>query len=371
MSGIPNTRPYFPNQMAEDIARDIAALLSSGQLMMGPYQDRAEAGFAQSVGTSYAVSLNSGTTGLQIALRYAKCRGRDVLVPAASFVTDLGAVLMEGGNPILIDCDPETLAVDPVDLRTKMTKNTTALIWVHLTGYISDQYLEIQAFARENRLLLIEDSSHAHGARIDGHRAGSLGNVGIFSMYPTKVLTSGTGGFLTTDDSDLAKFARELRNFGKEEATGEILHLGNDWFMDEIRACVASHQIEALEEISARRVRAAQCYTERLSNRHRFRVFHPRDGHRPGWYQYPVLFQDSAMADAAIVALKSKEIYCKKIYRPPHEEKVFADLPTPNIEKACDFLNRAVCLPMMTDISEEEIDTVCDALLDFCNSYRA
>jgi len=359
---IPFTRPYFPEEMREEILRNMAGVFETGRLMMGPYAAKAEAAFAVATGCKNAVSLNSATTGLQICLRFAEAQGKDVIVPAASFVTDAGAVLMEGGNVVFADCDPKTLALDPADLARKLTPDTAAIIWVHLTGYISEDYAKIQTLAKQAGALLIEDASHAHGAHRDGTLSGGFGDAGVFSFYPTKVVTSGTGGMLTTDREDIAEYAKSLRLFGKDDATGEIVRLGNDWFMDEIRACVAASQIERLQEIVAMRQTIAAKYLERLRGKSGLRLLGPSNAHAPSWYQFPVFLEGSKDSSAVIGDLKERGVTAKKIYKPLHHEPLFSEYGNDSLTGSVELLETSLCLPMMPDMTDQEIDAVCSAV---------
>jgi len=175
--------------------------------MQGEYTNNLESSFASYIGTAKAVSTNTCTTALQICLMHYDVRGYEVLVPTASFFTDVSVVRWAGGIPILVDADPLTLTFDMEDLKRKVTSRIKVIIWVHLTGVISPNWREIVAFAKENNLFLIEDCAHAHGASVDGIKAGAIGDVGCFSFYPTKVMTTGTGGILTTNDDELANGA--------------------------------------------------------------------------------------------------------------------------------------------------------------------
>src|SRR5437773_3986059 len=257
-------KPFFPPDSRREILASIDAMLESGQLMLGEHSKNLEAAFAVHHGTRSAVATNSCTSALQICLMHYDVRGREVLVPSAGFITDISVIQWAGGTPILVDCDPATLAFDLDDLRRKVSPRTKGMIWVHLIGLISPAWKEIVAFAREHELFLIEDCAHAHGAEVDGRKAGSFGDVGCFSFYPTKVMTSGTGGILVTSDPALEKSAREIRLFGRENGTGGVVREGNDWFLDEIRACIAHSQLKDLEMFLARRREIAGLYHQKL-----------------------------------------------------------------------------------------------------------
>ena len=349
--------------MRSVIVKDFEAVLAGGQFIGGRFSDQIERDFERHTGSRHAVSLNSATTGLQIALRFAGACGREVLVPAASFVTDVSAVLFEGATPVLVDCDPATLALDIKDLARKITSKSAAIIWVHLTGYISDQFEQIRELAENSGVLLIEDASHAFGAEMNGRKAGSFGDVSVFSLYPTKLITSGTGGLLTTNNSEIAQLARKLRLFGKDEKTGEINVLGNDWFLDELRACVGAHQVAALDLIIGKRRAAAKSYSMGIDGLPRMRVLKPIKAHHPAWYQFPVFLDDGVDHDAVQQKMKAAGIACKRIYKPLHHEAIFRKYGSGEDLKGAEYLlDRSLCLPMFTGITENQIDKVTDTL---------
>lgn len=361
---IPFTKPWFPEAMRRDLLADLDSVMASGELMLGRFAKSLEQHFADLTRTTHAVSLTTATTGLQIALRHADVSGSEVLVPAASFITDVSAVQMEGGTPVLVDIDPATLSFDMADLERKVTRRTKAIIWVHLVGYIAENYRQILDFAKRHSLFVIEDASHAHGASIDSRPAGSLGDVGLFSFYPTKIMTTGTGGMLVTKDEPLAQFAQAMRLFGKDVNSGEIIHQGNDWFMDEFRACIGVHQARSLAANLERRRTAAAKYLDRLRNRRHIRCLQPQGENHPAWYQFPVFLGDGIDSEIIRQEMNSRNIACKQIYKPVHHETLFAEMNRPGLEGAERALGQSLCLPMFVDITVEEIDHIVDVLLD-------
>lgn len=361
-SKIPFYRPSFSDAQRSAIARSMDEILTSGLLMLGPYLAGLERTFSTLAGTTHAIGLNSATTALQIALTKFDVRDHEVLVPAAAFLTDASAVIFAGGRPVLVDIDPETLSFDLEDLERKLTPMTKGVIWVHLAGFIAENWRDIVRWAKDRGLFLIEDASHAHGATVAGRAAGSLGDVGVFSFYPTKVVTAGTGGMMTTNDVEIATFAREMRVFGKS-ASGEILHIGNDWFLDEIRACVGFHHASALDRQLARRRDLAARYGAGLANQYGLRLFPVAADQAPSWYHYPIILPDQARLEAVSRALMTEDgIATKVIYKPIHEETAFRFLNQGGLLGAETALGRTLCLPMFVDMTDEEVDRVCDAV---------
>ena len=353
---IPITKPWFPETMRENITRDISDIISSGNLMLGKYTKLFENSYKQIAKTKEAISIASATSGLQIALRYAEVSGFEVLVPAASFITDVTSIQMEGANPILVDIDPSTLTFDYKDLKKKLSKKSRAIIWIHLTGYIGSEYKKIQTFAKDNGLFLIEDASHAHGSQIDGKMAGSLGDVGVFSFYPTKVMTSGSGGMLTTDNKDFAEFARSMRLFGKNSKTGETTLIGNDWFLDEFRCCIGYHQSLYLSENLQKRRNIAQKYTKAIEKIKNISTLELVQNHFPAWYQFPFFCDKIIEPNLLRRKLNDNGISCKKIYEPIQKEKIFKSLVCQGKFNANKILESSVCLPLYVELKEKDIE---------------
>lgn len=359
---VPFYKPSFSAGQRADITAGIDAMLQSGQLMMGPWKDRFETLFRDMTGCSRAVSVNSATTALQIALQHYDVAGHEVLVPAGAFLTDVSSVLFAGGTPVLVDLDADTLSFDLADLERKITTRTKGIIWVHLTGIIASNHAQLIEAARRHGLFVIEDAAHAHGAEIGGRKAGSLADVGVFSFYPTKVVTAGTGGILTTNQPALAEYALKMRMFGKD-AAGEIVHLGNDWFLDEIRACVGYNHARDLEAQLARRRALAEHYRVRLANQPGLTLLDIPAGHMPSWYHFSVRLADRVDRAKLMDALKSDGIATKVIYKPLHQEQVFRHLDTGGFRQTEDILDRHLCLPMFADLQAADVDYVADRLI--------
>jgi perosamine synthetase len=336
-------KPYFPPESRREILASIDAMLESGQLMLGEHGKNLETAFAARHGTRAAVATNSCTSALQICLMHYDVRGREVLVPSAGFITDISVIQWAGGIPVLVDCDPATLALDLEDLKRKVSPRTKGMIWVHLIGLISPAWKEIVAFAREHHLFLIEDCAHAHGAEIDGVKAGAFGDVGCFSFYPTKVMTSGTGGILVTNDPALEKSAREIRLFGRENGTGGVVREGNDWFLDEIRACVAHSQLKDLEMFLTRRREIAGLYHQKLWGTPGISMLNVAEGNLPAWYHYTVFVDESLdYAKLAKSLLEKHAVPTKPIYIPLHQEAIFKHLDDGSLKNTERALNRSL-----------------------------
>ena len=215
MSFIPVAAPSIGSR---EIAYVTDAVQSGWVSSIGPYLERFEQAFAEYVGVTRAVAVSNGTVGLHLAL-YALGigAGDEVIVPDLTFVATAHAVIQTGATPVFVDVEPDTWCMDPAAVREAITPRTRAVIPVHLYGHAADMSA-INMLAEEYGLLVVEDAAEAHGAEISGQRVGGLGQVGVFSFYGNKIMTTGEGGMLTTNDSILADRLRYLKDHGMSPA---------------------------------------------------------------------------------------------------------------------------------------------------------
>lgn len=357
------SKPFFSDAQRRRILEGIASVLESGRVMLGPFAAALERDFAAHTGTAHAISVNSCTTALQIGLDYLGARGGEVLVPAAAFTTDLSVVRWGGAKPVLVDIDPLTLSFDLADLERKASPRTKGIIWVHLTGLIAPNYREIVDFAARRQLFLLEDCAHAHGAAIDGRSAGSIGIAGCFSFFATKLITSGAGGMITTNDPALDRFAREMRLFGRG-SDGAVVREGNDWFLDEFRACVALAQLAELDDMLARRRTIAAWYARALANQPGIALLDVPSNAEHAYYQYPVFLDSRLDASRIAATLRTKHrVEAKRIYLPVHQEAIFREYDDGTLRAAERTLHRSLALPMHPAVTEADVERAAAALV--------
>jgi len=363
--------PYFSEESLNSILDEIKLVLKSGRLTDGPYAQEFERKFAEYNRIKYAVSVNSGTAALDVALRYFKLAGREVIVPTNTFVSTPHSVLFAGGKPVFADMKADTLCIDPDDVRKKLSPNTAGIIVVHIAGLVCPQINEIKELCNENGLFLLEDAAHAHGAMIDGKMAGTLGDAGCFSFYPTKVMTTCEGGMIITNNSQLAEQARCLRTVG-QDAERKAVMLGHNWRLNEMAAVVGKHQLEHLEDFVIKRNEVAKWYEEALSNVEGISLFKVPSNFRHSYYKYPVKLADGIKREKLGSLLKEKYgVETGHVYYPPCHLQPFymenfgtkiGDLPV-----AERVLNKVLCLPMHCGLTKENVDYIHDALVSSIN----
>ena len=241
-------RPWFSEAELAEILPAVERVLRSGRLILGEETEAFESAFRDYIGVDHAVAVSSCSAALQIALRFFRVEGREVILPANNFPGVVGAVLYEGGVPILAEMDPRTFCIDVEDAVSRITPRTAGMIVVHLAGLVVPEIDRLREVCQERGLFLIEDAAHAHGAAIGARKAGSLADAACFSFYPTKIMTTGTGGMITTSNPELADHARLLRHHGQGSRRAEFLELGSDWCMSEVHAVLGLQQLARLEE---------------------------------------------------------------------------------------------------------------------------
>ena len=341
------------------------ASLASGSLTLGPNTQELEAAFSKRHGVDHAVAVNSGTSALEIILRALDVAGREVIVPANTFFATAAAVLHAGGRPRFADISPSTLALSVESLQAALTDDTAGVVLVHIGGLVTPEIDDLVALCERRGIFLVEDAAHAHGASYDGRHAGQFGIAAGLSFYPTKVMTTGEGGMILTDDERLRDEARIYRDQGKAGFLGgEHVRLGYAWRMSELHAAVGVVQERRLDDFIAVRRRVAAFYDEALGAVNGVTVTPPPAACISNYYKYIALLDPGidrqAVKDEARARglAMSGEVYA----RPLHHEPVFADVPHGPLPVSEDVCARHVCLPVHSDMTDAEAAFVVDTL---------
>ncbi len=365
---IPAAGIYFPEEDRRKILGEIDEILKSGRLTLGKYGKEFEERFAQYVGTNYAVAVNSGTSALEIILRALDIEGSSVVVPTNTFFATPASVIHAGGKVIFADVT-DNLCLDPESLRMKIRKDTEAVIVVHIGGIISLQIKKIQQICKEHNLLLIEDAAHAHGSTLNGRKAGSFGIAAAFSFYPTKVITSGEGGMITTNDENIYKRALVFRDQGKAGFYGNVhTEMGHNWRMSEVHATIGFSQFARLEEFITDRRRIAKIYNQGLKRVNGVTLVKIPPDVKSNYYKYVALLEQGI--DRITLKKELKEKYdvslSGEVYELPcHLQPIFKKLYDFNggeFPVAEDLCKRQICLPIFAKMTEEQAGYVMESL---------
>jgi len=366
MIQVPAARVVFRPEDRRWIAERIEEVLESGQLTLGKYGAAFEQAFARTCGVAHAVAVSSGTSALEIVLRTLGIEGRDVLVPANTFFATAAAVVHAGGRPVLMDTDLESFGTAPEEIARRATSNTAGAIVVHIGGLVSRRTRELVEAARARGLWVVEDAAHAHGSSHDGVAAGAFGVAGTFSFYPTKVVTSGEGGMIVTNDERIAVEARIYRDQGKASFTQNAhVRMGYNWRLSEPHAIIGLRHLERLPEMTADRLRIAAIYDEGLRSLARLRPLAVPPGGVCNYYKYVVVADALGDRKALKAELREShgvalagEVYEEPLQRQPVFER-YADGALPGSLAAC---ANHLCLPIFPGMTHEQAHLVLDAL---------
>jgi len=365
---IPAAKIYFPEDDRKAILKQIDGILESGQLTLGKYSREFEQRFAKYVGTKYAVAVNSGTSALEIIMRALDIKDSSVIVPTNTFVATPAAVIHAGGKVIFADIT-DNLCLDPASLRRQIKKDTKAVFVVHIGGLVPPQIAEILKICQENGLLLIEDAAHAQGSTLNGKKAGSFGTAAAFSFYPTKVITSGEGGMITTDNERIYQRALVFRDQGKAGFFGNVhTEMGYNWRMSEIHATLGLSQFARLEEFITDRRRIAHFYGNELKKVNGVLPVKIPPEAKSNYYKYMAVLEDSIDRAALKKELKEKHTVSLsgEVYELPcHLQPIFKALcgfKGGEFPMAEDLCQRNICLPVFAGMNEEQARYVVESL---------
>ncbi|GDY32039.1 DegT/DnrJ/EryC1/StrS family aminotransferase [Gandjariella thermophila] len=346
-------------QVREELDLAWKTVLEHGRFVGGPELERFEEQFAHYCGATACVGVANGTDALELILAALGIgHGDEVIVPGNTFVATAEAVCAVGARPRFVDVCPDTLLIDPAAVDAAVTRNTAAIIAVHLYGQMVDVHC-LTALARRHGLALVEDAAQAHGARWAGRRAGTAGVAAGFSFYPGKNLGAlGDGGAVVTSDAELARRVRRLANHGRVDGD-RYRHLdsGRNSRLDTLQAAVLSAKLHRLDADNARRRELMAHYREGLPPFCVPVAVHPAA--EPVHHLAVVQVADRTKVSAA---LSAAGIGWGLHYPVPcHQQPAFAEFaePLPVVERAA---GRVISLPMFPSLTTDDIARICDVL---------
>ena len=371
---VPAARLVFPAEDRAEIHALIEESLTSGSLTLGKHTERFEAAFAARHDVPYAVAVNSGTSAIEIILRHLGVDDAEVIVPANTFFATAAAVMHAGGRVRLADVDADTLALSAATVEAALTDATAGVVMVHIGGLISPETVAIRDLCARRGLFFVEDAAHAHGSSLGGVAAGSFGSAGAFSFYPTKVMTSGEGGMIVTSDERLRDDAVIYRDQGKAGFLGgEHVRLGAAWRMSELHAAVGLVQLRRLDQFIATRRAAAAVYDQAFAGSDApagLTALPVPPASLSNYYKYVALLDGAIDRDGFKRAVReghgvslSGEVYSA----PLHHHPVFAKLEHAGLPVAERICVRQVCLPVHSDMTNDEAHRVVDAVRSVLN----
>ncbi len=363
---VPLSRPSIGQ---DDIAA-VLEVLRSPNLSMGPAVRRFERAVAEYVGTAEAVAVNSGTSGLHLCLAAEGIGpGDEVITTPFSFVASANCALYQGARPVFADIDPLTLNLDPRRVEAAVTRRTRAIVSVDVFGQPGPTE-PLRAIAARHGIALVEDACEAIGAERNGRRVGTGVRSAVFAFYPNKAITTGEGGVIVTDDRELAALMRSLANQGRDDAGTWMNHvrLGFNYRLDEMSAALGASQMARLDRILDRREQVAGWYAERLWRVEGIRLpYVARETTRMSWFVYVIQLDERVDRTSLMAALEADGIPTRPYFVPIHLQPLYRERfgHGPGEFPVAERVARAtLALPFFTEMTEDQVDLVCDRLID-------
>jgi len=354
---IPSFRYYFPQESIDFVSEKFREILETGAfLSTGKHCAELEDKFASYVGLQHAVTVNSGTAALEAIFRAIDVRGFDVIVPTNTFAATAFAVVHAGGRPIFADCTDD-LTVDPEDVKKKLTDKTKVVVTVHVGGMVSPHTYDLVDLCEEKGIYLVEDAAHAHGSALDGKKAGTFGVAGAFSFFSTKVMTTGEGGMVVTNDEAISDKVRLLADQAKVDGRNYHEELGLNWRMAEVQALMGLAQLEHLDSFIDKRTEIAKIYDEEFENVASLSPLKVPSNVRHSYYKYIVFLDKTLNREEIQKTLKTEYNVSLGGYvydLPCHLQPVFKDFVQSSLPVSEDLCNRHICPPIYVQMTEEE-----------------
>jgi perosamine synthetase len=352
---IPISKPVIGPRERELV---LDALDSGWVSSIGKYIDEFEANFARYCGTDYALAVSNGTTGLHLALAALGLQaGDEVIIPDLTFVATANAVAYTGATPVLAEIDADTLCLDPASVKSLITSRTKAIVPVHLYGHPADMDA-LNAIAEAYGLAVVEDAAEAHGAEYKGRRVGGLGTCGVFSFYGNKVITTGEGGMLTTNDRAFYDHARRLRDHAMSPVR-RYFHedRGFNYRITNLQAALGVAQLERIDEFLGRRAEIMDWYASEIVTSDTIRLNRVKHWAKSAYWMICLEVDgfDEASRDAFMQALKARGIDSRPYFCTMSALPMYRQTPLPVASaKATTGLN----LPSYFELTRSDVQRI-------------
>ncbi len=387
MTSNENFLPYNLPDISDAEIDAVVEALRSGWLAPGPRARAFEADFAAFTGAKHAIALDSATAGLHLALvALGIGAGDEVITTPTTFAASVNVIIHTGATPVLADITLDDYCIDPAVIEAAITPRTKAIMPVHHGGSAC-RMDEILAIARRHNLRVIEDAAHALGTEIGGRSVGAFGDATVFSFYPTKNVTSGRGGMLTTDDDAIADRCRLLALHGMSNDAWDrytergawayqVLAAGYNYAMSDFQAALGHAQFARLAGFQAQRRRLAERYNARFAAHPAIIAPTEREGTTHAWHLYVVRIDAGATTigrDRFIEELKQRgigtSVHFIPIHHHPYYRETFGWAPGdhPVADSAFEAM---ISLPLYTRMSDHDIDRVSDAVEEIVRDNR-
>lgn len=360
MNKIPVADPIFNGNEIKYLTECIkTSWVSSGKFVA-----TLEEKFADFCGTRYACATSNGTSALHLLLVALGIKeGDEVLVPDLTYVSSANAVAYTGAKPVFVDVDKEIWAMDPEKIEKKITKKTKAILVVHLYGHPADMD-KINSIAKKHKLIVLEDACQVHGALYKGRKAGSLSKAACFSFSGAKIMTTGEGGMITTNDKALVKRINDIRsNFTSKKKNFYHSSIGYNYRMTNLQGAVGVAQLEKIESKLRIKIRNAKTYTKFLKDVDLLQLPVEKPWAKNTYWLYSIVLKKRGLRDKLAEYLKSKGIETRPFFVPMHKLPMYKTR-----EKLVNteyLAANGISLPSGLSLTSAQIEYICSEIKNF------
>ncbi|MGQ9847800.1 MAG: LegC family aminotransferase [Bacteroidales bacterium] len=354
-----------PSITQREIAYVLDAVKSGWVSSIGKYIDEFETAFAKFCGTKYSVSVSNGTVALHLALVSLGIKeGDEVIVPDLTFIATANTVVHAGAKPVFVDVEEDTWCIDPSSIKKAITNKTRAIIPVHLYGHPADMD-EILRIAKEHDLLVIEDCAEAHGAEYRGKKVGAIGDFGAFSFYGNKIITTGEGGMLTTNDTKFYERAKFLKDHAMSKEK-RYFHpeVGYNYRMTNIQAALGLAQLERINKLITKKRQIFNWYKEFLGDIEGIKLNPEMKWAKSVyWMVCLVLEKDFGITrDELMLKLKEKGIDTRPFFYPMSEMPMYKNNSSYTNPVTKFLSEKGLNLPSGVNLIKEEVKYICNTI---------
>lgn len=351
--------------LSKEAKKNIGQALKTGWLSSsGSFVKQLEQEFAEYLGVKHGIAVCNGTAALHIALLTLDLgKGDEVIVPAFTMASSWLAVIYTGAKPVFVDCEMETYNIDIGQIEKKITKKTKAIMPVHIYGHACEMDA-INNLAKKYNLYVIEDAAEAHGGEYKGQKCGALGHIGCFSFYANKIITTGEGGMIATDNENMANRARKFRDLCHSD-TKRFIHdnIGYNYRMTNLQAAIGCGELKNIEKYLKIKQWMATLYNEKLKDLPGVKLPSNKNYVKNVYWMYGILIDKNKFAigkDRLRTKLKEKSVDTRDFFYPPHDQpvlkKIIGKTKFPNAQYLAE---NGLYLPSGLAITEKQIDSVC------------
>lgn len=336
----------------KEIIKNMNKMLSSNSVSSGIFTNKFENKIKKFSGAKYVSTVNSGGSALELAIKSLNITGKEIILPTQTFIASANAIFRAGCKPVFCDINPSTGCIDISLVKKKITKNTGAVMFVYMFGIIPSAVLEIKKFCKKNKIYLIEDAAHAHGGKIKNKKSGSIGDIGCFSFYSTKILSIGEGGAITTNNKKLYSRVEILKNYGRKNLEQNFREISNNFRLSEVQAIIGLSQTKFLQSNLTHRNKIAKIYFKELKKFNYFEFIKTEKYSLNTFWRFPIYLKNFINREKLQKnLLKNYKIKITWMYEPLcHQQKIYFNKKNklPESEK---YIKLLINLPTHTYIT--------------------